>query len=250
MLRICLVLVIVVALAALGFSQKLATTLTETRTTLADTETRLQTSDTNLRSAQAGEKKARTEVADLRNQLETTQSALEDSQAKATQQQGRADNEEKLKNDALRELNTTQAELAEFRAFGRTPQQIREVISENQRLVTDMAAVAKENIVLDREVLRLRNRLLAYEDPDVKVPLPAGLKGKVLAVDPKFDFVILSVGGEDGVLERGEMLVNRGGRLVAKIRIMSVQEKQSVANVLSDWKQADVMEGDLVTVGL
>jgi len=49
MLRICLVLVIVVALAALGFSQKLATTLTDTRATLTDTETRLQTSEIGVR---------------------------------------------------------------------------------------------------------------------------------------------------------------------------------------------------------
>jgi hypothetical protein len=58
------------------------------------------------------------------------------------------------------------------------------------------------------------------------------------------------VGGDDGALERGEMLVNRGGKLVAKVRIMSVQSKRCVANVLPDWKQADVLEGDSVTVGL
>jgi multidrug efflux pump subunit AcrA (membrane-fusion protein) len=250
MLRICLVLVIVVALAALGFSQKVATTLSETRTELSSATESLQTAQRSLQTAQAGEKKAKTEAADVRNQLETTQSALEDAQAKAAQQSARADDEEKKKNEALGTLNTTQAELAEFRAFGRTPQQIRETIVENQRLVTDMAAVSKENVVLDREVFRLKNRVALYEGEKVKVELPAGLRGKVLAVDPKYDFVVLSVGGDDGALERGEMLVNRGGKLVAKVRIMSVQSKRCVANVLPDWKQADVLEGDSVTVGL
>jgi hypothetical protein len=80
--------------------------------------------------------------------------------------------------------------------------------------------------------------------------LPTGLRGRVLAVDPKFEFVVLDIGEQDGVLERGEMLVNRSGRFVARVRIMSVQPNRSIANVMLDWKQADIMEGDVVTVGL
>jgi hypothetical protein len=99
-------------------------------------------------------------------------------------------------------------------------------------------------------VNRLRNRLNIYEGEVLKVELPAGLRGRVLAVDPKFEFVVLDIGEVDGVLEQGEMLVNRSGKLVAKVRIMSVQPNRSIANVLLDWKQADIMEGDAVTVGL
>ena len=43
--------------------------------------------------------------------------------------------------------------------------------------------------------------------------------------------------------------VMRAGKLVAKVQILSVQPKRSVANVLSDWQQTDVMEGDQVLVG-
>jgi hypothetical protein len=68
-------------------------------------------------------------------------------------------------------------------------------------------------------------------------------------VDPNFDFVLLSMGENDGVLERGEMLVNRSGKLVAKVRVLSVDSQTSVANVLPDWRQADIMEGDVVMVG-
>ena len=104
--------------------------------------------------------------------------------------------------------------------------------------------------MLEREVMRLENRLRLYEGENVKVELPAGLQGEVTAVDPKFEFVVLDIGEDNGVLERGEMLVSRSGKLVAKVRIMSVRSGTSVANVLADWKQADIMEGDLVTVGL
>jgi hypothetical protein len=37
--------------------------------------------------------------------------------------------------------------------------------------------------------------------------------------------------------------------LVAKVRVLSVDSRTSVANVLPDWRQADIMEGDVVMVG-
>ena len=83
-----------------------------------------------------------------------------------------------------------------------------------------------------------------------KVDLPIALKGKIIAVDPKYEFVVLNIGLDDGVLARGEMLVNRSGKLVAKVRILTAEPHRSVANVLPDWKQGEIMEGDMVLVGL
>jgi hypothetical protein len=76
------------------------------------------------------------------------------------------------------------------------------------------------------------------------------LKGKVVVVDPKFDFIVLDVGESQGVLERGEMLVSREGKLVAKVRVWTVERQRCVANVLPGWKLADVMEGDQVVPAL
>jgi cell shape-determining protein MreC len=250
MLRICLVLVIVVALAALGFSQMVANRLTTTQSELQSTATQLQQTQQAEAKARNEARDSRRQAEDLRNQVETLELSVQEVQAKATQQETRANDLEVRLNDTMRSRNEAQERLAEFIAFGRTPQQIREVLDENQRLVVDMDAVSKENLVLDREVVRLRGRLLRYEGETLKVELPSSLKGRVLAVDPKYDFVVLNVGEDDGVQEMGEMLVNRSGKLVAKVRIMSVQSKQSIANVLPDWKQAEVMEGDVVTVGL
>ena len=68
------------------------------------------------------------------------------------------------------------------------------------------------------------------------MPLPAGLKGKVLVADPKWNFVVLNVGEDQGVLERGELLVNRNGKLVAKVVVRSVQKDRCIANVLPGWE--------------
>ena len=251
MLRISLIVAIVMGLATLIVSQvKTDAFIKETKQTLSETQDQLQSTKVQLETSKRNEKAAVKSADDAKKELEDTKLALDESSAKAVQQQNRADALEADLEKTTLAKNEAQAKLGEWEVFGVTPQRVREVLDDNKRLVVDMAAVGKENQVLDREVMRLKNNLLKYEGEKVKVDLPVGLKGKVLAVDPKYDFVVLNIGEEDGLLERGEMLVNRAGKLVAKVRIISVQAKRAVANVLPDWKQADVMEGDMVLVGL
>jgi len=87
--------------------------------------------------------------------------------------------------------------------------------------------------------------LAIYKTPDYKVPLPPSLQGKVLVSDPKWQFVVLNVGEDQGVLPAGELLINRGGKLVAKVKISSVQKDRSVANVIPGWQLGEIFEGDL-----
>ncbi len=251
MLRICLIVAIVAALAALAVSQfKVADKIATTEQDLKDTTEKLQASQ---KSEAAEKKKARdaTAAAEKANEeLRTTKEDLAAASAKADQQEKRANDLEVRLNDTTRTKNEAQDKLAKFAAFGMEPDQIRDVIAQNKKLVADSTALVSENRVLDREVARLREELSKYQGEKVKVELPIGLKGKVLAVDPKYEFVVLNIGSDQGVLERGEMLVNRSGKLVAKVRILSVQPNRSIANVLQDWKQAEIMEGDVVLVGL
>src|SRR5579864_9373719 len=81
---------------------------------------------------------------------------------------------------------------------------------------------------------------------DRPMPLPRDLVGKVLQVDPKWEFVVLNVGWNKGALPRAEMLVNRGGRLVAKVKIKSVKDDCCIADVMVGWKLTEILEGDQV----
>jgi archaellum component FlaG (FlaF/FlaG flagellin family) len=72
------------------------------------------------------------------------------------------------------------------------------------------------------------------------------LVGKVLVTDPKWDFVVLNVGEDQGVLDNGELLVSRDGKLVAKVKITSVQKDRSIANIEPGSKLGEVLEGDKV----
>jgi hypothetical protein len=86
---------------------------------------------------------------------------------------------------------------------------------------------------------------LVGPDPDIK--LPANLKGNVLVVDPKWDFVVLNVGDVQGAIPDAELLVSRQGKLVAKVILRSVEKNRSIANIIPGWKLGEPIEGDEVT---
>jgi hypothetical protein len=79
------------------------------------------------------------------------------------------------------------------------------------------------------------------------ITLRADLKGKILVVDPKWDFVVLDIGIDQGVKEDGELLVSRDGKLVAKVIVRSVEGSRSIANIVPGWKIEQVIEGDDVS---
>jgi hypothetical protein len=108
-------------------------------------------------------------------------------------------------------------------------------------------AINDEKKVLTRSVARLQNQLNELIGTNYVVTLPADLKGSVAVVDPKWDFVVLDVGDEQGVLQDGEMLVSRAGKLVAKVVVRSVEKDRCIANIMPGWKLGEVFEGDVVT---
>jgi cell shape-determining protein MreC len=59
-----------------------------------------------------------------------------------------------------------------------------------------------------------------------------GLEGRILAVNPSWNFVILSLGDKNGVVNNAELLINRGGQLIGKVRITSVEPSTSVADIV------------------
>ncbi len=140
-----------------------------------------------------------------------------------------------------------QAELAAYKATGLSPQQAANANKEIKRLQTTVASMDTENKILAQKLKKTENELAIYTKTNWHGPdLPASLTGKVLVADPKWNFVVLNVGEDKGVLKYGELLVNRNGRLVAKVRVSSVEKDRSVANVIPGWQLGELMEGDLV----
>lgn len=219
-----------------------------------DLTTELGTTKTSLEQSQASEKKLRDETKTLRTQVEETTrnygeatNLLVQAQAKAQEQQTRADRAAAELNTVTAERNTAQAELSQWRLFEMNPDQIRNQLTRLRQVERERDVFVTENKALDRKVQDLTRRLHRYEGDEVaEVELPPGTKGNIVAVDPKYNFVVLDIGADKGVLENAKLLVNRDGKLIGKVQITSVQPNRSIANVLPEWKQDEIMEGDQV----
>ena len=75
-----------------------------------------------------------------------------------------------------------------------------------------------------------------------------GLEGKVLAVNPNWSFVVLSIGDKQGVVAGSSLIVKRGDNLVAKLRVTSVEPSTSIADIQigTTAKGTTVQPGDVV----
>ncbi len=178
--------------------------------------------------------------------LETTTAERDKFAAEAESQTKRADRVTGERDQARKERDDAQAELAAYHQTELKPEQIIAINKQFKSLQNENALLAR--IALDRlhRIQALTNELAIYKTPEYVVPLPAGLKGKVLANDPKWHFIIVDVGQNQGALENGDLLVNRNGRLVAKARIRNVQKERCIANVLPGWQLGEIFEGDQV----
>ncbi len=75
-----------------------------------------------------------------------------------------------------------------------------------------------------------------------------GIRGTVLAVNQVYNFVVLNLGGRQGVESNTEMLVVRGGNLIGKIRISSVEPTTAIGDIVTSSlaRGVQVQPGDIV----
>ena len=147
---------------------------------------------------------------------------------------------------AVEERKAAQADIAKWESLGYKPEQIKELVANLKKSQDSVAVLDEEKKILARRVVELKNQILNLIGDNPLVELPAGTKGTVLAVDPKWNFVILDLGADKGMLEGGILMVHRDSKLVGKVRIREVMPNRSVANLMSGWKLGDIEEGDQV----
>lgn len=199
-------------------------------------------------------KKTKNELATTKNNLESTKSKLADTEQQLTSTSKKLDDETKRANGLKTDLDKTKGDLAvarqdleAWRLIGLNPNQVKGVIDTNKMLFTANEVLEEEKLVMQKNIEKLNRELSSFRtNADLEAALPAGLKGTVLVVDPKWDFVVLDIGEKQNVVPHGVMMVSRDGKLVAKVKIVSVQVDRSIANIMPNWRLGEVMEGDVV----
>jgi hypothetical protein len=249
LLRISLIVAILAGLAAGGLGYYEVTTqipaLTQQRdaenTAKKDALTKLATTEKNLKKTQG-------ELAQTQTELADTKADRDKAVARADAQSKKADDLAVKLAKAVSERDDAQNELASFKASGLTPEQVIKLNKNLKDAQAQIDAINLEKVVLNRTLLATKARLARYEDLTERyVKLRADLKGKIIVVDPKWDFVILNIGDEQGAIEDGEMLVSREGKLVAKVIISRVEKDRCIANIVPGWKLGELIEGDDVS---
>jgi hypothetical protein len=248
LLRISLIVAILAGLGAAGLGYYEVSNQIPALTQQRDTEntakkdalTKLATSDKNL-------KKTAAELATTIQDLTDTKGERDKAVARAEAQVKRADELSDKLAKATDERDQAQNMLASYKATDLTPEQIIKLNKTLKEANAQIMVINGEKGILARELAKKTAELQRIIGDDPTVKLRSDLKGKIVVVDPKWDFVVLNIGDEQGVIQDGELLVSRGGKLVAKVVIRSVQKDRCIANVIPGWKLGEMIEGDDVT---
>jgi myosin heavy subunit len=248
LIRISLIVAVVAGLAvgALNFV-KVREKITTLQRNLASETSQKEQAQRDLASTRQDLEKTTSDLTQTRQELETASAERDRAVAAASTQAARANQLSEELNRTKGDLQNAQAELAAFQGTGLTPPQILALSRNLKQAQDNLAGAQEENKVLGKRISKLENELARYRDPEHIVFLPANLKGTVMVSDPKWDFVVLNVGEEQGIVEHGELYVHRNGKLVAKVRVTNVQKDRSIANVLpGNYRLGEVLEGDQV----
>jgi hypothetical protein len=248
LVRICLILAILTGAGVIVVSQFKVKPHIQSIIDDRDTNARQREEQRNRAN------KAEKDLKDTQGRLAKTESELSDTRGLLTQSRAEA---ESFKNQASvlqtnldersRQLEVTQQDLAAWKALGIPVEQVQATIDSEKKLRDANAVLEEEKKVLQKVATDLKRRVDVLLGERVEDPvLPAGLKGTVLIVDPKWEFVVLDIGEKDGLVQNGVLMVSRNNKLVAKVRVVTVQPNRSIANLMPNWKLDDVQEGDQV----
>lgn len=143
------------------------------------------------------------------------------------------------KEGQINELKTAKADLE---------QQVKErddKIAINEETIKDL----KDEIRTDEEDLRrITAELTACQNPKGgEGPyIRPGTAGRVVEVNGDWNFVVLNIGTNHGMIPDAWMIVHRGDKMIGRVRVAVVNKDMCIATIESDWQQGQIKEGDFV----
>lgn len=141
-------------------------------------------------------------------------------------------------------IKVQSVEYFDLQKLGLTPPIIKRINEELPKSTNENNTLKIEQRVTMTELIKKTGELNAIQNPRGAVVLPTGLAGKVTVVDQKWDFVVLDIGANHGLLPNGEMIISREGKLIARVKISKVNTDYAIANGMRGFKLSDIREGD------
>ena len=244
--------------AALGFLNR--GKLADTRNELENTASRLSGTTQELGAAQKEIEEKKQEVTSLSSEKDTltaqlgeAKSALDKAKADLTAAEEKATNAETQLAQAATDAEAKDTRIAELEqqlteggpaAATTETADVTALTAERDELRTVVAGLEDRASGLEAQIAELRRKDQARQ----KSQMRQGLQGTILAVNQAWNFVVLSLGDRQGVVPNAEMLVQRGGQLLGRVRVTSVEPSTSIADILVRTvpRGLSVMPGDTV----
>ena len=221
----------------------------------------LNDAKTAHQQATAGQSEATKVRADLKKAQQTAQEAVQAATDAKTSTDGYKTQIAKLQTDVKTATDSLQAKETQLADLNKKLTDATVGLKQNgpdvdiAKQVDDLKRSRDElQLVKDSLDTQLKNsqaqlaaaakRQQSYEDKSAML----GLHGRVLAVNREYNFVVLDLGSRSGVSSNATMIVQRGGSLVGKIRTVSVEPSQTVADIVPNSVPAGVVvqPGDTV----
>jgi hypothetical protein len=252
---------ILASVALLGFSAIFAVlNLQKTRglrTEIVQSETARQTGEQQrvsrekqLKDREVAVAAATAKYGDTQNRVASTEAELAKVQAEKNDLQGKLRANETEIADLRKRIDSTATKPA---APGASP------AGSNAELQAQLEDAKKQLDAAEREKVLLSDKMKVTQEKSTQLeterkhrPAPGannpGIRGTVLAVNPAYNFVVLSLGARQGVEANSEMLVLRGGAFIGKIRISSVEPATAIGDIITSTlaRGVQVQPGDTV----
>ena len=109
----------------------------------------------------------------------------------------------------------------------------------------------REKTLLAEKLETVKERSSQLEDEQKRRSVArgkVGVRGTILAVNQAYNFVVLNLGGRNGVEPQSEMLIIRDGTFIGKIRISSVEPATAIGDMITGTlaRGVRVQPGDIV----
>ena len=248
LLRISLIIAIIAGLAAGALSYIQATDKIPALINQRDEQKKAKDTEIAAHKKTTGElKKTAGELKDTQTELADTKGERDKAVADAAKKTKAVEDLNVRLTKITQERDDAQNDLTAYKGTGLTPDQVNKLNKTLKDANAQISAINTEKAILLRSNAKMKAELDKIYGPEQFVKMRGDLHGKILVVDPKWDFVVLDVGEDQGVITDGELLVSRSGKLVAKVIVRSVQRDRCIANIIPGWKIGDPIEGDEVS---
>ena len=209
-----------------SITEQTMTTLSSTKVTLGKTTAELKIANEKMSELTTDNSDKEKQVADLSDNVTKLKATIDDAQKQmadkdATLAQNKTDLD--AKDARIHDLET------QLSGSGSAPNaeldELKKQVNEK-----DVLIAAQQSKLKDEESQISTFRKLEA-DRQGKI-LRKGLEGKILAVNSSWNFVVLSLGDRNGVVENAEMLIKRGDQLIGKVRVTSAEPSTSIADIV------------------